>query len=72
MSAKSYTEMVQKGANETELRRYLSEGDQVAVTLRIPHNLKASSADEASLQGMSFSAFVRNCLLNELTAKKDI
>jgi len=71
MPTKNYAELVQNGANETELRRYLSDGEQVAITLRIPANLKHSSADEASLKGMSFSAFVRNCLLNELTTKKE-
>jgi len=67
MPTQNYAELLQSGASETERRRYLADGDRVAITLRIPQNLKAAAAEAAALKGMSFSALVRNCLINELT-----
>jgi len=62
----SYAELLQKGASETELRTYLVDGDAVPVTMRIPENLRDSAKEAAALRGISFSAFVRTCMINEL------
>ena len=35
-----------------------------ATTIRITENLKNSIAEAANLKGLSFSAYVRTCLLN--------
>lgn len=61
-----YRELIEKRATEPEIKSYLAEGNQIAVTFRIPENLKEAAAVEANQQGMSFSAFIRNCLINEL------
>lgn len=62
-----YRELVDNGAERTEIQTYLAQGDMLTTTLRIPANLKAAIAEEASLQGMSFSAYVRQCAIQRLS-----
>ncbi|NEG71181.1 YlcI/YnfO family protein [Bifidobacterium ramosum] len=62
----TYSNLIEKGAGETEIRAYLVDGDTVPVTMRIPANLRDSAKEAAALRGMSFSAFVRTCIINEL------
>ena len=62
----AYSDLIERGAGETEMRAYLVDGDVVPVTMRIPSNLRDSAKEAASLRGMSFSAFVRACLIDEL------
>lgn len=66
----SYSELIDRDASETELRSYLVDGDIVPVTMRIPANLRDSAKESAALRGISFSAFVRSCMIDEL-AKGD-
>ena len=63
----TYSELVKSGADETDIRSYLAEGKQVAVTFRVPENLRDSAKEVAELRGMSFSAFMRMCMMNELS-----
>ncbi len=65
----SYTELVNSNATETEIRHHLVEGRQVSVTLRIPDTLRDAAKEEAALRGMSFSAFVRTCMIEELSKR---
>lgn len=65
----SYKSMVTSGASPTKIQAYLAEGDTVAVTVRIPSNLKDAAVEYAAMSGMSFSALFRNCLINELSTK---
>lgn len=44
-------------------------GDRISVTLRIPDALCDAAKEEAALRGMSFSAFVRTCMIEELAKK---
>ena len=64
-----YSELVTQDASEAEIQRFLSDGEQVAFTVRIPKNLKKAASDVASMRGMSFSAFVRNCMIQELSKR---
>ena len=66
---KSYTELVDSKASETDIRRYLVEGERVSVTMRVPDTLRDAAKEEAALRGMSFSAFVRTCMIEELAKK---
>ena len=66
----SYTDLVSQGASETEFRVYLKDGEKTAITIRIPSNLKDAAAEAASMRGMSFSAFIRNCLIEELAKRE--
>ena len=62
-----YRDLVDKGADRTELQAFLTQGDMATTTIRIPANLKKTIAKEASLQGMSFSAFIRRCAIQCLS-----
>ena len=64
--AMTYSDLIEHEAGETEIRSYLVDGDVVPVTMRSPANLRDSAKEAASLRGMSFSAFVRTCMINEL------
>lgn len=65
-----YSELVGNNASEFEVREFLSDGGMTAITIRIPKNLKVAAAESAAGKGMSFSAFIRMCMMEEL-AKKD-
>ena len=65
----SYKDLIEGSPSGTEIRSYLVDGDQVSVTLRIPDTLRDAAKDEAALRGMSFSAFVRTCMIEELAKK---
>lgn len=65
----SYKDLIEGSPSETEIRSYLVDGNQVSVTLRIPDTLRDAAKDEAALRGMSFSAFVRTCMIEELAKK---
>ncbi len=64
-----YTDMLRDGASSTEIREYLVEGDMTAVTIRIPRNLRDSAKKAAALRGTSFSALIRECMIEELTRR---
>ncbi len=66
---KSYTELVESKASETDIRRYLVDGERVSVTMRIPDTLRDAAKEEAALRGMSFSTFIRACMIEELAKK---
>ncbi len=66
-----YRELVDKGADRTELQAFLTQGDMVTTTIRIPANLKQTINEEASLQGMSFSAFMRRCAIQSLSEDRE-
>ena len=63
----SYASLLKSGVSEPELREYLVGGDTVSVTVRIPSNLREPAKVAATMRGMSVSALIRNCLLEELT-----
>lgn len=64
-----YAELVEKNATEQEIQKYLIDGETTTITLRIPGNLHESAKGAAALRGMSLSAFVRNCMIQELSKR---
>lgn len=64
-----YKKFIQGDADETEIRSFLVDGDQISVTLRITDTLGDAAKEETALRGMSFSAFVRTCMIEELAKK---
>lgn len=56
-----FTELVDSEASKTRQHEYLVDGEQIAITVRIPKNLKTAAAEAASLKGLSLSAFARMC-----------
>lgn len=61
-----YAELIEGGASTSQRQDFLAEGDPAPITLRVPKNLKDAAAETARLRGISFSAFVRSCTINEL------
>jgi predicted DNA binding CopG/RHH family protein len=62
-----YSDLVESGATQAQRMDYLSEGEPTPITLRVPRNLKEAATETARLHGVSFSAFVRSCIINELS-----
>lgn len=62
----SYIELVKNGAGPTEIQQYLAQGEQVAITIRLPENLRDAAKAAAALQGTNFSAMVRAGLIAQL------
>ncbi len=62
----SYSDLLKSGANINEQRKYLAGGDQVAITIRIPANLRDAGKEEAEMQSTSFSAFIRDAMIQRL------
>lgn len=67
----NYLELVKNGADVTDLRKHLVGGETVAVTIRIPENLRDSAKEEAAMRGTSFSALLRECLIDDLVKKQN-
>jgi hypothetical protein len=62
-------ELIEENPSETEIRSYLVDGERVSVTLRIPETLRDAAKGEVALRGMSFSAFVHTCMIEELAKR---
>jgi predicted DNA binding CopG/RHH family protein len=65
-----YAQLLKSNADATDIQKYLIGGETVAVTIRIPKNLRDSAKDEASRRGSNFSALVRECMIEELSKKR--
>ena len=64
-----YMDLVKSDASATDIQAFLVGGDTVAVTIRIPKNLRDSAKAAAVYRGTNFSALVRECLIVELSNK---
>jgi uncharacterized protein (DUF1778 family) len=64
-----YSELMESGASLAQRQEFLTAGDPTPITLRVPKNMKDAAAEAAKLRGVSFSAFVRNCVINELAGR---
>ena len=64
-----YSDLIENGATDTEKQEFLAGGDMAAITIRIPKNLRDAGKEAATLKGVSFSAFIRMCMIEELTKK---
>lgn len=64
-----YSDLINSDARETDIQAFLAEGETVAVTFRIPKNLKDAAMETSTLRGLSFSAFVRNAMIQELSKR---
>lgn len=64
-----YSELIESEAKDSEVQTFLVDGDVVPMTIRIPSNLRDSAKEAASLRGMSLSAFVRMCMIQELSKR---
>ena len=64
-----YSDLLNKKPSETDIQKFLADGDQTAITIRIPKNLKEAAVEASELKGMSFSAYIRSCLIADLSIK---
>lgn len=64
-----YSDLVENGATDTEKQEFLAGGDMAAITIRVPKNLRDAGKEAAALKGVSFSAFIRMCMIEELSKK---
>lgn len=64
-----YSDLIEKGATSQELKEFFAGGGQTAITVRIPANLRDAFKEEAELRGMNFSAFLRMCMIQELSKR---
>ncbi|MEG2934438.1 MAG: YlcI/YnfO family protein [Gordonibacter sp.] len=62
-----YSDLLNEGSSEVDIQRHLAGGDPVAITIRIPRNLKEAAVEAAELKGMTFSAYIRTCLIDDLS-----
>ena len=61
-----YTVLVESGVTASEQQEYLVAGGMTTVTIRMPRNLKDAGAEAAALKGISLSAYMRMCMLDDL------
>ena len=59
-----YSDLVENRSTDTEKQKFLVGGNMAAITIGIPENLCNANKEAAS-----FSAFIRMCMIEELTKK---
>lgn len=64
-----YSELLDSGAAPGELQTFLVDGNAVPVSMRIPENLRDAAKEAAELSGMSFTSFVKMCLIERLSER---
>lgn len=64
-----YADLIDGNATESELKGYLVEGSYVAVTVRIPKNMRDAAKEAAELSGVSFTSLVKMSLIEYLSKK---
>lgn len=65
-----YVDLLEQSSSESQVQAFLSDGEPTPITIRVPKNLKEAAFEVARLRGVSFSAFVRSCLINELSGRQ--
>lgn len=65
-----YAELVDGEVKTGELKSFLVDGENVAVTIRIPKNMRDAAKDAAALSGISFTSLVKMSLIEYLTKKE--
>lgn len=64
-----YLELIKVDVDENANRQYLSEGEQVTITIRLPKNLRSAAKKYADLQGSNFNALGSAGLIEQLIVK---
>lgn len=64
-----YSELLDSGAAAGELQSFLVGGNVVPVSMRIPENLRDAAKEAAELSGMSFTSFLKMCLIERLVER---
>lgn len=64
-----FSELCDSGAATGELQTFLVRGEVVPVSVRIPENLRDAAREAAELTGMSFTSYVKMCLIERLVER---
>ncbi len=64
-----YADLIDGNVTKSELKTYLVEGENVAVTVRIPKNMRDIAKQAAELSGVSFTSLVKMSLIEHLAEK---
>lgn len=67
----NYADLIDGNITESELKACLVEGENVAVTVRIPKNMRDVAKQAAELSGVSFTSLVKMSLIEHLAEKDD-
>ncbi|WP_165044551.1 hypothetical protein [Adlercreutzia sp. ZJ138] len=65
----SYKDLVKSGASTPEMQAYLTDSELVTVTFRLPRTMRDSAKEYATLNGLTFTSLVKQCLIEKLTKK---
>ncbi len=65
----SYKDLVESDASTPEMQAYLTDSELVTVTLRLPRTMRDSAKEYATLNGLTFTSLVKQCLIEKLTKK---
>lgn len=64
-----YADLIDGNVTKSELKTYLVGGENVAVTVRIPKNMRDIAKQAAELSGVSFTSLVKMSLIEHLAEK---
>ena len=64
-----YADLIDGNVTKSELKAYLVGGANVAVTVRIPKNMRDIAKQAAELSGVSFTSLVKMSLIEHLAEK---
>lgn len=66
-----YADLIDGNITVSQLKAHLVEGENVAVTVRIPKNMRDVAKQAAELSGVSFTSLVKMSLIEHLAKKDD-
>lgn len=66
-----YAELVGSGASTPEIQSFLVNSELVTVTLRLPRTMRDSAKEYATLNGLTFTSLVKQCLIEKLSAPRN-
>lgn len=65
----NYVDLIKTYTSDVDIMKYLSEGEQVAITIRTPRNLRDSGKEAAAMREISLSDLIRQGLIQQLVEK---
>lgn len=64
-----YSDLVDSGASTKDLQSHLVDSELVTVTIRVPRTMRDAAKEYASLNGLTFTSLVKQCLIDRLTKR---
>lgn len=64
-----YADLIDGNVTESELKAHLVEGENVAVTVRMPKNMRDIAKQAAELSGRSFTSLIKLSLIEHLAER---